>query len=107
MGGDVALPVLTPQQRADALAKATEARRRRGQALARVKDGGLSMAGFFQLAETGLVLARTRTSLVLRALTGVGAVTAARILADVQIAENRTTGGLGPRQREALLAVLA
>jgi ribosomal protein S13 len=52
------------------------------------------------------VLGKTKVSMVLRSVRGVGTVKAARLMGSWEIAESRNLAGLGPRQRQALLDVV-
>ena len=66
------LPTMTPEQRAGALAKATEARQARSAFLAEVKSGAVTLGQVFERADDELVK-KTRVLQVLRALPGYGA----------------------------------
>ena len=85
----MALPVLTPEQRAEALEKAAVARKARGELLAAVKAGELTVSDVLAKAETDEVAKKTKVSAVVKALPGVGPVRAAQILEDLSIAETR------------------
>ena len=99
----MALPVLTAEQRADALAKATEARKARSELLSAVKAGELTVAAVLAKAETDEIVKKTKVSALLKALPGVGSVKAAKLLEGFSIAETRRIGGLGANQRQALI----
>jgi hypothetical protein len=99
----MALPVLTPEQRAEALAKAAEARKARSELLAAVKAGDLSVEAVLTKAESDEIVKKTKVSALLKALPGVGAVKAAKLLEELSIAESRRIGGLGTNQRQALI----
>ncbi|MFZ2174541.1 MAG: integration host factor, actinobacterial type [Rhodococcus sp. (in: high G+C Gram-positive bacteria)] len=103
----MALPVLTPEQRAQALEKAAVARKARTELLSAVKAGDLTIAGVLAKAETDETVKKTRVSAVVKALPGVGPVKAAQILEELAIADNRRIGGLGANQREALRGLTA
>ncbi|KAF0963841.1 MULTISPECIES: integration host factor, actinobacterial type [Rhodococcus] len=103
----MAVPVLTAEQRAEALAKAAEARRVRGQLLADVKAGTISVADVLVKAETDEIVKKTKVSALLKALPGVGPVKATQLLEELSIADTRRIGGLGANQRRALLDVTA
>lgn len=96
----MALPIQTPEQLADALAKAKAARTARSEALAKVADGSVALAEVLNDKESPLQRAFVRQ--VLRALPGVGTVTADRVMAEIRIPEKRRVAGLGPNQRQAL-----
>jgi len=99
----MALPVLTPEQRAEALAKAAEARKARSELLSAVKAGDLSVEAVLTKAETDEIVKKTKVSALLKALPGVGSVKAAKLLEELSIAETRRIGGLGANQRQALI----
>lgn len=99
-------PKLTPEQRARALEKAAEARRRRAEAKELLKSGSLTLPQLLERAETDEFLAGMKVKSVLIALPGLGKVKSHRLMEKLGIAENRRVRGLGARQREALLATL-
>jgi hypothetical protein len=100
------LPTLTPEQRADALAKATEARKARSALLAQVKSGELAPAQIFERADEDIVK-KTRVVQVLRALPGYGAAKVAALMTASDVDEKRRVGGLTAAQRERLLEGLS
>ncbi len=99
----MALPVLTDEQRAAALAKAAEARKVRSELFAAVKAGQLSVSAVLAKADTDEIVKKTKVLALIKALPGVGAVKAAKILDDLSIADTRRIGGLGANQRQALI----
>lgn len=100
----MALPELTPQQRADALAKAAQARVTRAEVKNRLKYSGASLSSVLEAAETEEAIGKLKVSALLEALPGVGPVRAKQIMAEVGIAETRRVRGLGPHQRDALVS---
>jgi hypothetical protein len=98
----MALPVLSPEQRQEALAKARAARAARSTLLAEVKTGTLRLADV--LGRDDDLARKTKVTQVLRALPGVGKARAAAIMQRAGIPADRRVGGLGARQREQLLA---
>lgn len=102
----MAPPKLTPEQRAQALEKAAEARRRRAEVKELLKTGSLSFAELLERSEGDDILKGMKIKAVLPALPGMGKVKAGRLMEELGIAENRRLRGLGPRQRAALLDVL-
>jgi hypothetical protein len=102
---DMALPTLTPEQRADALAKAQAARKERSELLASVKAGKVSIAQL--LNRTDNVAKKTKVSQVIRALPGYGPAKAAAVMEEAGIDDNRRVGGLGDQQRRKLLEAVA
>lgn len=100
----MSLPTLTPEQRADALVKAAESRQARSAALAEVKAGAVRFADV--LANTESPLQKAKVMQVLKAVPGVGPVTAVKLMDEAGIAANRRVAGLGDRQRETLNRLL-
>src|SRR5712691_2958191 len=98
----MALPVLSPEQRQEALAKAREARAARSALLAGVKAGTLTLAVCWAAIDD--LARKTTVAQVIRALPGVGQARAAAIMERAGIPAERRVGGLGARQREQLLA---
>lgn len=103
----MALPVMTPEQRAQALEKAAVARKARTELLSAVKAGDLTVAGVLAKAETDDIVKKTKVSALVKALPGVGKVRATQILEELSIADTRRIGGLGTNQRQALLDITA
>ena len=97
-------PKLTPEQRARALEKAAEARRKRAEVKELLKNATITLPELFERAETDEYVAGMKVKAVLASLPGLGKVKSARLMRDLSIAENRRVRGLGTRQREALLA---
>lgn len=99
----MALPTLTPEQRAAALEKAAAARRARTELLTALKNGDETVEGVLNRAESDEIARKTRVVQVLRALPGVGKNRAEKIMDSAGIDAGRKIGGLGARQRRALL----
>ena len=99
----MALPDLTPEQRAQALEKATQARRRRAEVKAQLKSRATALSEVLKLAETDEALAKIKVVTLLEALPRVGANTAAALMEEIGIATSRRVRGLGPVQREELV----
>lgn len=100
-------PQLTPEQRAAALEKAALARRARAEVKERLKMGVLSLPELFREADNNAILAKLKVVAVIESLPGVGKVKAKRLMEELEIAESRRLGGLGTKQRAALLAKFA
>ena len=104
----MALPPLTPEQRAEALKKAAEARRERAAIKARLKDSaghrGEEIKKVLDEAESNEVVGRLRVSALLEALPGVGKVKAQQIMEEIGISPSRKIRGLGSHQAEKLVA---
>ncbi len=97
-------PALTPEQRAQALAKAAEARRARAELKEKLKMGSVSLKDLFDQSGGSDVVAKMKILAVLESLPGVGKVKARKLLEKHEISESRRVRGLGAKQREALLA---
>jgi hypothetical protein len=102
----LALPTLTPEQRADALAKAAEARKARSELLAAIKDGKQSIATVLGKAKEDKTIGKTKVAALLKAVPGLGAVKVAALLEQAGIDPDRRAAGLGDRQKAALLDAL-
>jgi hypothetical protein len=96
-------PQLTPEQRAAALEKAALARRARAEVKERLKMGVLTLPDLFREADANEILAKLKVVAVIESLPGVGKVKAKRIMEELEIAASRRLGGLGTKQRAALL----
>lgn len=100
------LPTLTPEQRANALAKAAEARTARAAIKADLKAGTVTIADVLARAGEPLV-GKMKVSAVLEALPKVGKVRATEIMGELGIAPTRRVAGLGDRQLAGLLGRFA
>jgi hypothetical protein len=100
----VALPPLTPEQRAAALAKAGVARRERAAAKNRLKYSQGSLADVIQEGRDNEIIGKMKVSALLESLPGVGRVRARQIMDEVGISESRRVRGLGSNQAAALIA---
>jgi len=99
----VALPPLTPEQRAAALQKAAAARRARAEVKNRLKYSQGSLAEVLEQARTDDVLGKLKVSSLLESLPGIGKIKARAIMAEIGISETRRLRGLGPHQAQALV----
>lgn len=99
----MALPVLTPEQRASALEKAGQARAQRAAMKSRLKSGSVLLSQMLLEAETDDALGKMKVVALLESLPGVGKATARAIISEVVISEARRVRGLGPYQRKALI----
>jgi hypothetical protein len=88
-----------------ALAKARAAQRDRADMMAGLRHGQLTLCQVLGRADD--LARRTRLGPVLRALSGVGPVRVAAVLAEVGVAEDRRLGSLGDRQRDHILRLVA
>lgn len=99
----MALPPLTPQQRAAALEKAAESRRARAEIKNNLKNSRTSLSKVIELGMTDDVIGKMRVVALLESLPGVGKIKAQAIMTDVGIAASRRIRGLGPHQASALI----
>lgn len=96
-------PVLTPEQREQALAKAAEARRARAELKEQLKMGSLSLTTLLAQADSDDHIGKMKVLAVIEALPGVGKVKARRTMEEIGIADTRRVRGLGEQQKKALL----
>ena len=102
----MALPPLTPEQRAAALEKAAIARRERAAVKNRLKHSGASLIEVLKEGsrEGGNdIVGKMKVSAVLESLPGVGKVRARKIMEEIGISESRRVRGLGTNQIAALV----
>ena len=102
----MALPPLTPEQRAEALQKAAIARKERAEVKNRLKRGAVTLSEVIKDGSTDDVIGKMKVSALLESLPGVGKVRAKQIMERLGIAESRRVRGLGANQRAALEAIL-
>src|SRR6202034_1689179 len=95
----VALPPLTPDQRAAALEKAARARKERAEVKARLKKAELTLSQVLKDGQTDDILGKMKVSALLEAVPGIGKVRARQIMERLGIAESRRVRGLGANQR--------
>ena len=103
----MALPPLTPEQRAAALEKAAAARKARAELKVRLKSGSTTLADVLDSGETDEAVGKMKVVAVLEAMPKVGKVRAQRIIEELEISPARRVRGLGAKQREALLREFA
>lgn len=96
------LPELTEEQRREALAKAAEARKRRAEVKAQLKNGGLGLSEILERAESDEIIGKMKVSAMLEALPGVGKVRAQKVMEELAISTSRRLRGLGDKQKSAL-----
>lgn len=99
----MALPNLTPEQRAAATEKAAHARRARAEVKNQLKHSGGSLAEAIKLGQKNEAVGKMKVSALLESLPGVGKVKAAAIMEEIGIAQTRRVRGLGANQIQALL----
>jgi len=100
---DVALPPLTPEQRAAALKKAAAARQARAEVKNRLKNSTGTLSEVISLGQKDEVIGKIKVSALLEALPGVGKVKARAIMEEIGISESRRIRGLGPHQTAQLV----
>lgn len=98
----MALPPLTPEQRAAALEKAAAVRRERAEVKNRLKHSGASLTGVLKEGHTNEVIGKMKVVAVLESMPGVGKVRARRLMEQLGISETRRVRGLGANQLAAL-----
>ncbi|MFV0462326.1 MAG: integration host factor, actinobacterial type [Nostocoides sp.] len=99
----MALPELTPQQRAEALEKAAAARRERALVKNRLKHSSGSIADVIANGQTNDVIGKMKVSALLESMPGVGRVRAKQLMDEIGIAQSRRVRGLGANQIKALV----
>lgn len=100
----MALPPLTPEQRAAALEKAAEARRERATVKNRLKYAQGDLSEVISEGKSNDVIGKMRVSALLESMPGVGRVKARALMEEIGISESRRVRGLGQNQISALLA---
>lgn len=99
----MALPILTPEQRQAALAKAAQARQLRAEVKNRLKHSGATLSEVIAESRANEVIAKLRVIDLLQSMPGVGKVRAKEIMERIGIADSRRLRGLGANQISALL----
>ena len=102
----MALPPLTPEQRAAALEKAAIARRERAAVKNRLKHSGASLIEVLKEGSReggNEIVGKMKVASVLESLPGVGKVRARQIMEEIGISESRRVRGLGANQIAALV----
>ena len=99
----MALPQLTPEQRADALAKAGVARRERAAVKNRLKYAQGLLSEVIAEGKKDDIVGKMKVSALLESMPGVGRVRARQIMDEVGISETRRVRGLGNNQIAALI----
>ena len=103
----MALPPLTPDQRAAALEKAAQARKDRAEIKNNLKRGAVTLTDVLNQGQTDDTVGKMKVSALLESMPGVGKVRAQQIMERLGIAESRRIRGLGAKQRAALEAEFA
>ena len=95
-------PVLTAEQRAAALLKASQSRKRRADIKAKIKSGEFSIDTVLEIAANEDAVAKMRVRELLEALSGVGKVRASALMERLNISPTRRIAGLGRHQIKEL-----
>ena len=98
----MALPPLTPEQRAAALEKAAKARKERAEIKNKLKHASTTLPEVLKDGQADDVVGKMKVSALLESMPGVGKVRAKQIMERLGIAESRRVRGLGANQRIAL-----
>lgn len=99
----MALPSLTPEQRAEALEKAAAARRERAAVKNRLKYSQGSLRDVIESGKDNETIGKMKVSALLESMPGVGRVRARHIMEEIGISQTRRVRGLGAKQIRALL----
>lgn len=99
----MALPQLTPEQRAEALVKAAAARRERAAVKNRLKNAQGSLKDVITDGKENDVIGKMKVSALLESMPGVGRVRARQVMEEIGISESRRVRGLGANQIAQLL----
>lgn len=97
----MALPQMTPEQRAAALEKARVVREKRSAAMKDLASGKMAPKDFAENPDP--VFAKVKVLAFLKKLPGVGVTKAAKALEECGIPDTKRLGGLGKKQKAALL----
>ena len=95
-------PQLTPEQRAMALAKAAQSRKRRAEVKGKIKSGEFSIDTVLEIAANEDSVGKMRVRELLEALSGVGKVRATTLMERLNISPTRRIQGLGRHQLKQL-----
>ncbi len=98
----MAIPQLTPEERAQALDKAKQARAKRAEVREQLKSGKIALADVIAQKDDE-VIGRMKVSTLIETLPGYGKAKAEKIMTELSIADSRRLRGLGERQQAALL----
>ena len=98
----MAIPQLTPEERAAALEKAKQARILRAQGREDLKRGKLSLEDLREKKDDE-VIGRMKVSTLIETMPGYGKAKTEKVMAELNIAPSRRLRGLGKRQEAALL----
>ncbi len=97
------LPVLTLNEKKEALEKAQKMRSERKEIREQLKTGRMALSEVLS-RDNDEVMGKMRVAYLLASLPRVGKTTAKKVMDEIGIDESRRVQGLGKRQKEALLA---
>ena len=103
----MALPTLTPEQREQALAKATQVRKARAWVKSLLKSGAVTLPAVVARGADDDAIGKMKVAALVQSMPGVGKVRAGQIMERLAIDPNRRVRGLGANQRQALEAEFA
>jgi len=95
-------PQLTAEERANALAKAAQSRKRRAEVKSKIKTGEFSIDTVLEIAANEDSVGKMRVRELLEALSGVGKVRATTLMERLKISPTRRIQGLGRHQLKQL-----
>ena len=95
------VPTLSPEQREQALARATQVRTERAEVKKLLKQGTTTLPAILARADED-VIAKMKVLALLESMPGVGKVKAGQIMDRLRIDASRRVRGLGANQRQAL-----
>lgn len=95
-------PELSPAQRAAALEKASQSRKRRAEIKTKIKSGSFSIDAVLELASSDEAIAKMRVHELLESINGVGKVRAHTLMERFKISPTRRIAGLGRHQIKEL-----
>jgi guanylate kinase len=95
-------PQLSPEQRQEALRKASASRKRRAEIKSQLKNGEYSIDMVLEIAKTEDAIAKMRVKELLESLSGVGKVRALSLMERLNISSSRRIQGLGRLQTKQL-----
>ena len=95
-------PILTAEERAAALLKASQSRKRRADVKSKIKSGEFSIDTVLEIAANEDAVAKMRVRELLEALSGVGKVRASALMERLNISPTRRIAGLGRHQIKEL-----
>ena len=98
----MSLPTLTAEDRAAALAKASQVRAERAEVKTRLKAGAVTLPELIARGADDDVIGKMKVSALVQSMPGVGKVRAAQIMERLRIDTSRRVRGLGANQRQAL-----